>query len=111
MTTTTPARAWRRRIVSGAVALTLTAASVAVPATGGAYAAGATASTDVVRTDTTTRTHYYDAGTTFDEQGRPVRRIRRVNVKELRWRNEATGEQMEQVVPSEDEMQLELKTY
>jgi hypothetical protein len=65
----------------------------------------------VVRTDSTTHTHFYDAGTVLDAQGRPMRRIRRVNVQENRWRNEATGEQVDQLVPSEDEVLYEMKTY
>ena len=65
----------------------------------------------VVRSDRTTRTHFYDAGTVYDERGRPMRLIRRVNVHELRWRNDATGEEVQQVVPTEDEVLYELKTY
>lgn len=64
-----------------------------------------------VHTDSTTHTHFYDAGTTFDANGRPMRRIRRVNVQENRWRNEATGERVDQLVPSEDEVLYEMKTY
>lgn len=65
----------------------------------------------IVRTDSTTHTHFYDAGTVLDAEGRPMRRIRRVNVQENRWRNEATGEQVDQLLPSEDEVLYELKTY
>jgi hypothetical protein len=65
----------------------------------------------VVRTDSTTHTHFYDAGTTFDAQGRPMRRLRRVNVRESHWHNEATGEQVDQLLPSEDEVLYEMKTY
>jgi hypothetical protein len=65
----------------------------------------------VVRSDRTTRTHFYDAGTVYDEHGRPMRLIRRVNVHELRWRNEATGEEVEQYLPTEDEVLYEMKTY
>jgi hypothetical protein len=64
-----------------------------------------------VRTDSTTHTHFYDAGTTYDAQGRPMRRIRRVNVRENHWRNEATGEQVDQLVPSEEDVLYEMKTY
>ena len=64
-----------------------------------------------VHTDSTTHTHLYDAGTVFDSNGRPMRRIRRLNVQENRWRNEATGEHVDQLVPSEDEVLYEMKTY
>ena len=65
----------------------------------------------VVRTDRTTRTHLYDAGTVYDAHGRPMRRYRLLNLHETRWRNDATGERVEQYVPSEDEVLYELKTY
>jgi hypothetical protein len=65
----------------------------------------------VVRTDSKTHTHFYDAGTVIDSQGRPMRRIRRVNVQENRWRNEATGEHVDQLVPTEEDVLYELKTY
>jgi hypothetical protein len=65
----------------------------------------------VVRTDSTTHTHFYDAGTVLDSTGRPMRRVRRLNVQENRWRNESTGEQVDQLVPSEDEVLYEVKTY
>jgi len=64
-----------------------------------------------VRTDSTTHTHFYDAGTVIDSKGRPMRRMRRLNVQENHWRNEATGEQVDQLVPSEDEVLYEMKTY
>ncbi len=53
----------------------------------------------------------YDGGTIIGEDGRPVRRFRRVNRHETRWRNEATGEEIEQVIPSEDLLLYELRTY
>jgi hypothetical protein len=119
---------WTFTLVGGAVAASIALlVSAAVPfwrtptSTGGASAptrvvspsspVSAPTNPPVVRSDRTTRTHFYDAGTVYDEQGRPMRRIRRVNVQELRWRNEATGEQVDQVVPSEEEFLYELKTY
>jgi hypothetical protein len=111
---------WTFALVGGAVAasiaLLVTSAAPFLRTTrssggGGAGQRVVNGATPVVRTDSTTRTHFYDAGTVYDAQGRPMRRIRRVNVQENRWRNEATGEQVDQLVPSEDEVLYEMKTY
>lgn len=65
----------------------------------------------VVRVDQTVRSHFLDGGAFMSDEGIPVRRVRRIDYRRVRWHNETTGEQIEQLIPVEDEMLIELKTY
>ena len=64
-----------------------------------------------VRVDHTVRSQLYDGGTYMTPDGTPVRRLRRLNLHQMRWYDERSGESSEEVVPSEDVMIYELKTY
>jgi hypothetical protein len=64
-----------------------------------------------IRMNQTVRTHLIDGGTVIGPDGRPWHVVRKVNVEENHWLNEQTGERVEQVVPTEEEMKYELKTY
>ena len=64
-----------------------------------------------IRVDHTVRSQVYDNGTFLTPDGTPVRRFRRLNLHEMRWIDERSGEQGEEIVPSEDVMYYELKTY
>ena len=64
-----------------------------------------------VRVDHTVRSQLYDGGTYMTPDGTPVRRLRRLNLHQVRWYDERSGQASEEVVPSEDVMIYELKTY
>ena len=53
----------------------------------------------------------FDRGLIISSDGSPVRRIHRVNLHERRWRDPETDAEIEQIVPSEEELYFELKTY
>ena len=99
---------WTLGLVGGALA-----ASIAIIAAGPNLwrTAGPVDRPPVLRMDQTVSSELYDGGTFVSDDGTPMRRIRRVNQHQIRDVNESTGEEVEQIVPSEDLMLYQLRTY
>ena len=65
----------------------------------------------VLRVNETVHSQFYDGGTFVTPDGTPVRRYRRLNLHERHWRDAQHDAEIQEIVPSEDELYFELKTY